>query len=64
MTRRQHIKRHKELHKYLDELAADFFTHTNNLPSSSSIMDLMKWSYSQTNDPTEEKSVKVKRNKK
>uniref|UniRef100_A0A6M3LDQ7 Uncharacterized protein n=1 Tax=viral metagenome TaxID=1070528 RepID=A0A6M3LDQ7_9ZZZZ len=51
MNKKEHIKRHKELHKSLDELIADFITHTDKLPSSSSVMELMEWSYKQTKNP-------------
>ena len=54
MDNKTHILRHKELHKYLDELVANFLLVTNNLPSSTTVMDLMKWSYSQTISPTTE----------
>jgi hypothetical protein len=53
MTREEHIKRHKELHQYLDELVGDWMTHTNSLPSEVSIMGLMRWSSLQTTNPTE-----------
>ena len=53
MTKKEHIKKHKELHKALDELMADFITHTDGMPSSCSIMELAQWAYQQTEDPTE-----------
>jgi len=55
MEKEEHKARHKELHKYLDELIADFIRHTNKLPSETSLMELMKWSNEQTKNPTEEK---------
>jgi len=54
MNRDEHIKRHKELHERLDELVADFITHTQGLPSKTSLMDLMEWSFEQTKNPTGE----------
>ena len=54
MTREEHIQRHKELHKSLDELAADWIRHTKAYPSSATVMQLMSWSYEQTIKPTEE----------
>ena len=53
MTREEHKERHKILHKELDELVADFISHTKSLPSRASIMDLMEWSHKQTKTPTE-----------
>jgi hypothetical protein len=53
MIRDEHIERHIELHKMLDELVADFITHTRGLPSKSTILDLMKWSKEQTENPSE-----------
>jgi len=48
-----HIQRHILLHQYLDELLADFIIHTNKLPSKTKIIELMEWSYQQTQKPTE-----------
>lgn len=53
MTKEEHIKKHKELHKSFDELLADWISHTEGLPSKNTIMDLMKWSHGQTIEPTE-----------
>lgn len=50
----KHRKRHVELHKSLDELVANWITHTDSLPSKCTVMELMKWSYSQTISPDEE----------
>jgi len=47
----EHKKRHVELHKMLDELVADWITHTNCLPSQCSVLQLMQWSHKQTEDP-------------
>lgn len=53
MNHEDHRQRHIELHKSLDELVADWIGHTEGLPSSSSILELLNWSYSQTQNPTE-----------
>jgi len=53
LSREEHIARHKELHRYLDELVADWITHTGKLPSTSSVFELMMWSSSQIDNPTE-----------
>lgn len=53
MTKEEHIARHIDLHRKLDELIADWIGHTQNLPSKSTVMELMAWSHSQTIDPTE-----------
>ena len=50
---KEHKERHVELHKMLDELVADFLSQTNGLPSKTTVMELMKWSYEQTVAPTE-----------
>lgn len=47
----KHRKRHEELHKYLDELIADFFVHTKKLFSKTPISELMHWSNKQTINP-------------
>ena len=51
MTKEDHIKRHLELHKALDELLADFIDHTKEPPLGRPIKDLMEWSHKQTTDP-------------
>lgn len=53
MNREEHIERHKLLHRMFDELIADFVGHTNKLLSTTTIMELMEWSYQQTKDPAE-----------
>ena len=52
-TPKEHKERHVELHKALDELIADFISHTSKLPSDTSLMELMKWSHQQMMEPTE-----------
>ena len=53
MTHKEHIMRHKMLHAYLDELLADFLTFNNRAPLDTPLIEFLKWSYSQTIDPTE-----------
>lgn len=57
LNKEEHIKRHQELHKYLDELVADFLTHNSDIMgrkflTGTSIMELIHWSYLQTKNPT------------
>jgi len=53
MTEQEHRARHQELHQALDELIADFARHNpGRTYSGSSIMDLMMWSFEQTQTPT------------
>jgi hypothetical protein len=54
MNRIEHKQRHVELHRALDELIADWITHTDKRPSSATVFDLMSWSHEQTQNPTEE----------
>ena len=50
----KHKKRHQELHKSLDELVADFLSHNKwKIPSQTTLLELMEWSYKQTNNPEE-----------
>lgn len=56
MTPEEHKQRHIELHKMLDELIADFISQTGKMPSKTTVMELMQWSYQQTLDPTIEQS--------
>jgi hypothetical protein len=59
MNQEEHKKRHEELHKALDELVADMIGQTTMLPSTTSVMDLMKWSNEQQKNPTNEKRFHV-----
>ncbi|MCK5610510.1 hypothetical protein KAR91_52035 [Candidatus Pacearchaeota archaeon] len=54
MTKEEHIKKHKELHKALDELVADYLAQAKGGNTASSIYELMVWSYYQTSNPTGE----------
>jgi hypothetical protein len=49
----KHRRHHVELHNGLDDLLADFISHTGKLPAKTSILELLKWSYKQTEDPDE-----------
>ena len=52
MTKEEHIERHKELHKKLGELVADWLGgHVERSPEESAVLDLMKWSKQQTVEP-------------
>lgn len=57
MNEEEHKKRHIELHRKLDELLADFIRHTNGLPSKTTIMELLEWSFQQTKNPTLEEEL-------
>jgi len=48
----KHKKRHKLLHNHLDELIADWITHTRKLPSKSTVLELLTWSNEQIENPT------------
>lgn len=50
MTREEHINRHKELHKALDELFADFIAHAEG-HLTNTVHELVIWAYQQTQDP-------------
>jgi hypothetical protein len=54
MTPEEHKARHELLHKHLDELVADFISLTDRLPSMTTLLEFMKWSYAQTIKPDEE----------
>lgn len=51
MTEKQHLSRHKKLHEALDELISDWISSTQLYPSKTSIIELVKWSHSQTIKP-------------
>ena len=55
MKKEEHKIRHKELHKMLDELIADYIRHNDKRLSETNIIELMQWSYQQTLNPSEEK---------
>ena len=52
MDSEDHRARHEMLHRYLDELIADFISHTGSMPSKTTLMQFMVWSYGQTESPT------------
>lgn len=52
-TKEEHRQRHVELHQALDELLADWIYHTGCLPGQCAVRDLIAWSYTQTQEPTE-----------
>ena len=53
MEPKEHKERHILLHKYFDELLADFIDHTGKVPSKTTVMEFMEWSYKQTQMPDE-----------
>ncbi len=59
MTTEEHKARHRELHKALDELVADYID-TQAYPSAkglieTTVMELIEWSHAQTISPVEPK---------
>lgn len=46
-----HVARHVFLHGALDELVADWITKTEQRPSTGTVIDLLRWSYTQTLEP-------------
>lgn len=53
MDKEKHILKHKELHKRLDELVADFIGQTKKSLVETSLMAFIMWSADQTANPTE-----------
>lgn len=55
MTTEEHRQRHVGLHLALDELVADWARHQphdgSKLYSNTTIMELIEWSYQQTQEP-------------
>src|SRR5260221_8752623 len=49
----EHKARHALLHHALDELVADWLTHTEKRLSSATVLELMQWAHNQTLKPTE-----------
>jgi len=54
MEHEEHKIRHQQLHNELDELVADMVMTTKMLPGSTTVLELMQWSYQQALDTTEE----------
>ena len=52
ISEQEHKERHVELHKKLDELLADFIEQTGKTPSHTTVMELLQWSYEQTQTPS------------
>lgn len=55
MTQKEHKLRHKELHRHLKELVADYINCTGNSPSQTSLIHFMAWSAAQAVNPMEVK---------
>ena len=56
ISEEEHKAIHVELHKYLDELIADFLRQTGKPLSEITLLDLVEWSYEQTKNPTVQKN--------
>lgn len=52
MDIKKHKERHGLLHGHLDELVADWITHTKKLPSRATVLELMEWFAEQKENPT------------
>lgn len=51
-SREDHIIQHKELHLALRELTGDYlFHHPKESASTTTIIQVLEWSYNQTTDP-------------
>jgi len=53
MTEQEHKEWHIEKHKQLDMLLGDWIEHSGKLPSTSTVMEFLEWSYQQTIKPHE-----------
>lgn len=51
-VKERHKEIHVKLHQSLDELVADFVMLTENLPSNTTVLELMTWSAEQTENPS------------
>ena len=52
LTPKRHKQRHIRLHGALDELVADFVTHTEKSLGKATVLDLIQWSHKQTYSPS------------
>ena len=48
----EHKQRHRQLHCNLDELLADYIHQTGKLLSETTVLDLVRWSAQQMDNPT------------
>lgn len=53
MNKTAHLRRHKMLHHMLDELIADWISETETRPLQRTVGELLAWSHSQTEDPSD-----------
>jgi len=58
MNDKKHKEKHILLHRYFDELLADFIMITGKAPLKLPIKELIDWSYRQTQDPEQGQSHK------
>ena len=56
MTPKQHKRRHQTLHRCLDELFADFITHSERKSgfTKAPIAELLAWAHKQATEPDHE----------
>ena len=52
MNIEDHITRHEELHRHLDELAADYLEATGRRLGDTTVLELIQWSHRQTLAPS------------
>jgi hypothetical protein len=52
LTKEEHQRVHQDLHKSLDVLIADYILGTGKLPSQTSLMEFLEWSFEQTKNST------------
>ena len=51
MDKKIHIQIHKDLHRNLDSLVADYISCNEKGLKETSVIELIKWSYQQTINP-------------
>lgn len=58
MTQKKHKEIHEKFHRNLDEMMAEFIMQTGKLPSKTSLMEFVEWSYAQMQNPIDNKTLR------
>ena len=53
VTKSEHLLKHKIFHQNLDEMLAEFIAETGSLPTQTSLLQFIEWSYKMTTEAKE-----------
>jgi hypothetical protein len=60
MTQAEHRKTHKDFHRDLDSIVAEFIVTAGSLPSQTTLLEFMEWNYKMTKSAPKIKTSKLR----